>query len=127
MLACRSRRLKSSFSMRHLNQWLNPSTHHNTYSPPTPPTMVWLPRSIANALIKRIQMLMMLPPQVSPPFSRNSPLELVIFCGSPGAGKSTFYWNYLEPLGYERVNQDILKSVRPPYLAHAIKLHQANE
>ncbi|PLB46952.1 polynucleotide kinase 3'-phosphatase [Aspergillus steynii IBT 23096] len=44
------------------------------------------------------------------PFSRQSPLELVIFCGSPGAGKSTFYWDYLEPLGYERVNQDILKT-----------------
>ncbi|KAL2013806.1 hypothetical protein VTN00DRAFT_1331 [Thermoascus crustaceus] len=43
-------------------------------------------------------------------FSRRNPLELVIFCGSPGAGKSTFYWKYLEPLGYERVNQDILKS-----------------
>ncbi|KAL4868792.1 hypothetical protein BDV12DRAFT_169040 [Aspergillus spectabilis] len=48
--------------------------------------------------------------EVSPPFSRNSPLELVIFCGSPAAGKSTFYWNYLKPLDYERVNQDILKS-----------------
>ncbi|KAL4881478.1 polynucleotide kinase 3 phosphatase-domain-containing protein [Aspergillus karnatakaensis] len=48
--------------------------------------------------------------EVSPLFSRNSPLELVIFCGSPAAGKSTFYWNYLEPLDYERVNQDILKS-----------------
>ncbi|KAL3472793.1 polynucleotide kinase 3 phosphatase-domain-containing protein [Aspergillus californicus] len=47
---------------------------------------------------------------VSPPFSRQSPVELVIFCGSPGAGKSTFYWNYLEPLEYERVNQDILKT-----------------
>ncbi|KAL4975739.1 polynucleotide kinase 3 phosphatase-domain-containing protein [Aspergillus desertorum] len=46
----------------------------------------------------------------SPPFSRKSPLELVIFCGSPGAGKSTFFWDYLKPLGYERVNQDILKS-----------------
>ncbi|KAL5337001.1 polynucleotide kinase 3 phosphatase-domain-containing protein [Aspergillus crustosus] len=48
--------------------------------------------------------------EASPPFSRNSPLELVIFCGSPAAGKSTFYWNYLEPLDYERVNQDILRS-----------------
>ncbi|KAB8070236.1 polynucleotide kinase 3 phosphatase-domain-containing protein [Aspergillus leporis] len=47
---------------------------------------------------------------VSPPFSRQSALELVIFCGSPGAGKSTFYWDYLEPLGYERVNQDTLKT-----------------
>ncbi|KAF5865613.1 hypothetical protein ETB97_003031 [Aspergillus alliaceus] len=46
----------------------------------------------------------------SPPFSRQSGLELVIFCGSPGAGKSTFYWDYLKPLGYERVNQDILKT-----------------
>ncbi|KAF4243315.1 hypothetical protein CNMCM8980_009614 [Aspergillus fumigatiaffinis] len=47
---------------------------------------------------------------VPAPFTRQSPRELVIFCGSPGAGKSTFYWNHLEPLGYERVNQDILKT-----------------
>ena len=33
-----------------------------------------------------------------------------MFCGSPGAGKSTFYWENLRPLGYERINQDILKS-----------------
>ncbi|KAL2864600.1 putative DNA 3'-phosphatase Tpp1 [Aspergillus lucknowensis] len=50
------------------------------------------------------------PDDVSPPFSRKSPLELVIFCGSPSAGKSSFYWEYLEPLGYERVNQDTLKT-----------------
>ncbi|GAM38961.1 hypothetical protein TCE0_034r10115 [Talaromyces pinophilus] len=43
-------------------------------------------------------------------FSKIHPLELVIFCGSPGAGKSTFYWKYLKPLGYERVNQDLLKT-----------------
>ncbi|KAH8697178.1 putative DNA 3'-phosphatase Tpp1 [Talaromyces proteolyticus] len=47
---------------------------------------------------------------VTPTFSKLHPVELVIFCGSPGAGKSTFYWKYLKPLGYERVNQDILKS-----------------
>lgn len=47
---------------------------------------------------------------VSLPFSRQSGLELVIFCGSPGAGKSTFYWDYLKPLGYERINQDLLKT-----------------
>lgn len=41
----------------------------------------------------------------------NSSQELIIFCGSPGAGKSTFYWTTLEPLGYERVNQDTLKTV----------------
>ncbi|EDN09052.1 conserved hypothetical protein [Histoplasma mississippiense (nom. inval.)] len=45
-------------------------------------------------------------------FSKKSDVELVIFCGSPGSGKSTFYWRYLEPLGYERVNQDILKSLQ---------------
>lgn len=45
-------------------------------------------------------------------FSKKEELEIVIFCGSPGAGKSTFYWKYLKPLGYERVNQDILKTVR---------------
>ncbi|KAL1959216.1 hypothetical protein VTO42DRAFT_2721 [Malbranchea cinnamomea] len=47
---------------------------------------------------------------VSKHFSKNDDVELVILCGSPGAGKSTFYWRYLQPMGYERVNQDILKS-----------------
>ncbi|KAL1996975.1 hypothetical protein VTN49DRAFT_7840 [Thermomyces lanuginosus] len=45
-----------------------------------------------------------------PTFSKLHPQELVIFCGSPGAGKSTFYWRYLQPQGYERINQDTLKS-----------------
>ncbi|KAL2150361.1 hypothetical protein VTH82DRAFT_6924 [Thermothelomyces myriococcoides] len=36
--------------------------------------------------------------------------DIVLFVGPPGAGKSTFYWKYLKPLGYERVNQDTLKS-----------------
>ncbi|KAL2260847.1 hypothetical protein VTK26DRAFT_5029 [Humicola hyalothermophila] len=36
--------------------------------------------------------------------------HIVLFVGPPGAGKSTFYWKHLKPLGYERVNQDILKS-----------------
>lgn len=54
------------------------------------------------------------PNATDPPlFARQNPLELIIFCGSPGAGKSTFYWNNMEPLGYERVNQDILKTVCP--------------
>ncbi|KAJ9658113.1 DNA kinase/phosphatase Pnk1 [Coniosporium apollinis] len=43
-------------------------------------------------------------------FSKQNPLDVILFCGSPGAGKSTFYWNYLKPLGYERINQDILKT-----------------
>ena len=44
-------------------------------------------------------------------FSRSNEVELVVFCGSPGAGKSSFYWRHLKPLGFERVNQDILKTV----------------
>ena len=43
-------------------------------------------------------------------FTKKHDLELVLSCGSPGAGKSTFYWQHLQPLGYERVNQDILKT-----------------
>ena len=38
-------------------------------------------------------------------------LDIVVMCGSPGSGKSTYFWRYLEPAGYERVNQDTLKSV----------------
>jgi len=43
-------------------------------------------------------------------YTKKHPLELVLFCGSPGAGKSTFFWTQLKPLGYERVNQDLLGS-----------------
>lgn len=46
----------------------------------------------------------------APPFVRMQELDLIVFCGSPGAGKSTYFWQKLQPLGYERVNQDILKS-----------------
>lgn len=34
--------------------------------------------------------------------------EMAIFCGSPGAGKSTFWSNHLS--NYERVNRDTLKT-----------------
>ncbi|KAF2117829.1 polynucleotide kinase 3 phosphatase-domain-containing protein [Lophiotrema nucula] len=43
-------------------------------------------------------------------FSKTNPIDIVLFCGSPGAGKSSFYWKHLQPLGYGRVNQDILKT-----------------
>ncbi|SMQ55745.1 unnamed protein product [Zymoseptoria tritici ST99CH_3D7] len=43
-------------------------------------------------------------------FTKKNDLDIVLFCGSPGAGKSTFYWQNMKPLGYERVNQDILKT-----------------
>jgi bifunctional polynucleotide phosphatase/kinase len=46
----------------------------------------------------------------SAPFDKKNKQDIVLFVGPPGAGKSTFYWRHLKPLGYERVNQDQLKS-----------------
>ncbi|KAM0352335.1 hypothetical protein ACHAPU_002000 [Fusarium lateritium] len=43
-------------------------------------------------------------------FERTNGKDMILFCGPPGAGKSTFYWKSLKPLGYERVNQDLLKT-----------------
>lgn len=43
---------------------------------------------------------------------KKNALDIVLLCGSPGSGKSTFYRKHLQPLGYERVNQDTLKTVR---------------
>lgn len=43
-------------------------------------------------------------------FEKVNDKDIVLFCGPPGAGKSTFYWNHLKPLGYERINQDTLKT-----------------
>lgn len=34
----------------------------------------------------------------------------VLFVGSPGSGKSTFYMKHLKPLDYVRINQDTLKT-----------------
>lgn len=42
--------------------------------------------------------------------SKKNDLDIILLCGSPAAGKSTFYWTYLRPLGYERVNQDLLRT-----------------
>ncbi|KAL8934699.1 MAG: hypothetical protein Q9211_005093 [Gyalolechia sp. 1 TL-2023] len=43
--------------------------------------------------------------------AKKNALDIVLLCGSPGSGKSTFYWKHLQPLGYGRVNQDTLKTV----------------
>ncbi|KPM37798.1 hypothetical protein AK830_g8760 [Neonectria ditissima] len=43
-------------------------------------------------------------------FDKTNDQDIVLFCGPPGAGKSTFYWKYLKPLGYARINQDTLKT-----------------
>ena len=55
-------------------------------------------------------------------FTKTNDVDIVLFCGSPGAGKSTFYWTQLKPLGYERVNQDILKTVRSLLLSPIVAL-----
>lgn len=44
--------------------------------------------------------------------AKKNAIDIVMFCGSPAAGKSSFFWKHLQPLGYERINQDQLKTVR---------------
>ncbi|BFZ56126.1 DNA kinase/phosphatase Pnk1 [Savitreella phatthalungensis] len=51
------------------------------------------------------------PADASYTFERKTKLELLVLVGSPAAGKSTFVKQALEPLGYERVNQDILGNI----------------
>ncbi|KAF1928602.1 DNA kinase/phosphatase Pnk1 [Didymella exigua CBS 183.55] len=46
----------------------------------------------------------------NPVITKTDFLEIVLLVGSPGAGKSSFYWKYFQPLGHIRVNQDILKT-----------------
>ncbi|MCJ1258884.1 hypothetical protein MMC24_006718 [Lignoscripta atroalba] len=51
----------------------------------------------------------------TPPFpairiKKKNSLDIVLLVGSPAAGKSSFYWRNLKPLGYERINQDTLKT-----------------
>lgn len=96
--------------------------------PPEPITRTFDPKAFANQTAAEDSKMLIFPPLcfamkngfdvrlltcniAQTPFSRLGDIELVIFCGSPSAGKSTFYWKYLEPLGYERVNQDTLKTV----------------
>lgn len=43
-------------------------------------------------------------------FEKQNLQDMVLFVGSPGSGKSTFYSKHLKPLGYIRINQDTLKT-----------------
>ncbi|KAL9592511.1 MAG: hypothetical protein Q9179_006644 [Wetmoreana sp. 5 TL-2023] len=58
--------------------------------------------------------------------AKKNPLDIILFCGSPASGKSSFFWKHLQPLGYERVNQDQLKTrdkcikVASNYLAEGV-------
>ena len=49
------------------------------------------------------------PPTV-PLINPASSVEVILFVGSPAAGKSTFFRNHLLPMGYTRINQDTLKT-----------------
>ena len=50
-------------------------------------------------------------PLTTTPLIKESPApDVILFVGSPAAGKSTFYRTHLSPMGYERVNQDTLKT-----------------
>ncbi|EAT87754.1 hypothetical protein SNOG_05363 [Parastagonospora nodorum SN15] len=42
--------------------------------------------------------------------TKSETIDIILLCGSPGAGKSSYYWKHLQPLGYGRVNQDTLKT-----------------
>lgn len=46
----------------------------------------------------------------APLFVKKHSQEMVVFCGPPGAGKSTFFTRVLAPAGFERINQDTLKT-----------------
>jgi hypothetical protein len=50
-----------------------------------------------------------IPPTV-PVISPSSAPDIILFVGSPAAGKSTFYRDHLLPMGYARINQDTLKT-----------------
>lgn len=43
-------------------------------------------------------------------FEKKHSQEMVVFCGPPGAGKSTLFKRVLSPIGFERINQDTLKT-----------------
>ncbi|KAF2968679.1 hypothetical protein GQX73_g4934 [Xylaria multiplex] len=59
-------------------------------------------------------------------FEKTNGRDIVLFCGPPGAGKSTFFWKHLKPLGYERVNQDTLKTRAKCFKAAADFLGDGN-
>ncbi|OWP01550.1 polynucleotide kinase 3 phosphatase [Marssonina coronariae] len=56
-------------------------------------------------------------------YEKKNACDIVLFCGSPGAGKSTFYWKNLESLGYTRINQDTLKTVSFALIVELRKRH----
>ncbi|KAL5120563.1 DNA kinase/phosphatase Pnk1 [Pleosporales sp. CAS-2024a] len=69
------------------------------FSRPFDPSLYVLERELAK------------PARALPRIAKSPDTEMILLCGSPGAGKSTYYWKHLQALGYGRVNQDILKTL----------------
>lgn len=46
----------------------------------------------------------------SPIVSRSGEKEIVLFCGYPALGKSSFYYRHFHPANYTHINQDKLKT-----------------
>jgi bifunctional polynucleotide phosphatase/kinase len=63
---------------------------------------------------------------ITPVITAPSKPDIILFVGSPASGKSTFYTARLAPLGYERINQDTLKT-RDRCLAAAESLLSQNK
>jgi bifunctional polynucleotide phosphatase/kinase len=51
-----------------------------------------------------------IPTPAFPIITPSSTPDIILFVGSPAAGKSTFFTEYLLPMGYTRINQDTLKT-----------------
>jgi bifunctional polynucleotide phosphatase/kinase len=73
--------------------------------------------SITSSTYPKFLSLPIIPPSSSP--------DIILFVGSPAAGKSSFYRNHLLPMGYSRINQDTLKT-RDKCVAEATLLLQQN-
>jgi len=73
--------------------------------------------SITSSTCPKFLSLPIIPPSSSP--------DIILFVGSPAAGKSSFYRNHLLPMGYSRINQDTLKT-RDKCVAEATLLLQQN-
>lgn len=49
-------------------------------------------------------------PSSSPIVPPSRGQEIVLFCGYPALGKSSFYYRHFHPANYTHINQDILKT-----------------
>jgi bifunctional polynucleotide phosphatase/kinase len=65
------------------------------------PNQTLLPNETQVVTTKHLQ-----PPTITP----STQPDIILFVGSPAAGKSTFFHEHLLSMGYTRINQDTLKT-----------------